>query len=92
MAKSKEQIINEIERYIRANGALGIFWGYSTWYCGITKSTSDNTIRHKYPPKHKFWACSSVRIAREVEKHFLDLDMGGDTGGGDNDTIYVYVF
>lgn len=77
MAKSKETIINEIEQYIRSNGLLGIFWGYSSWYCGITKSKSDNANRHKKPPKHKFWLCASNNIAREIENHFLSLGMAG---------------
>ena len=37
------------------------------------------------------WLADNEAVARNVEKHFLDLGMDGDTGGGE-DTKYIYVY
>ena len=91
MAKSKDQIIKEIEKYIREKGAIGIFWGYGSWYCGITADIKANKTRHKNPEKYKCFRGSTPKIVREIEKHFINLGMDGDVGGG-TDVTHLYVF
>ena len=68
---------------------------YSVQTIGITADPDKRRQQHANNNKNvsnwKTWQADSEEIARAVEKHFLDHDMKGDTGGGNNPT-HVYVF
>ncbi|MCU0444285.1 MAG: hypothetical protein MUE85_05155 [Microscillaceae bacterium] len=95
MAKSKQSIISEIEQYIRSKSFLPAFlFRYSAWYCGITSDKEQNSTRHKKPKHHKFFKCTSEKIAREIEIHFHEKGMKGSSGGGtaNRNVDIVYIF
>lgn len=87
----KEETIKCIEAHIRDRSLMAIFWGYDFWYIGITKRPHIRKQQHKHPLKWRFWKLENSITAREIEKHFLDKGMKGNSGGG-TDTIYIYVF
>ena len=91
MAKSKKQIIDELDEHIVSRGG-----GYSSWYAGITESPKDRVFGdHKVDEnkdKYAWRTAESDKIAREIEKHFLDLGCDGGPGGGDSDAKVVYVY
>lgn len=92
MTKSKQEIIDDINTHIRKSGG-----GYSVWYIGISKDAKDRLFNgHSVKEKKDAWiyrTASSSQVAREIEDYFVNtLNIGGDTGGGDNtsDMIYAY--
>ena len=85
----KIDIINDIKNYV----GIG---DYSNWYVGITNDIERRLFsEHNVDCKQDYWIyrpASSKSIAQEVEEYFLDAGMDGDTGGGNDDTTYVYAF
>lgn len=92
MAYDYNQAINELKTYI------GKFnQPYSSWYCGIAESPKDRLFSdHSVDEKNDIWIyrqCTSSKVAREVESYFVvKLGTKGDTGGGDDNTDYVYAY
>jgi hypothetical protein len=85
----KPQIISEIEkRVLRKKN------DYTLWTIGITdtpKSRKDQHIDNgKDVSEWADWSIHSESDAREIEEHFLDKGMRGDTEGGS--VKYVYIF
>ena len=81
MAKSKQQIIRDIEAYVaRCGGA------YSTWYVGIASDVRRRLFTdHKVKEQGDRWIfeqCSSSTVAREIEQYFI-RQKGADGGAGD---------
>ncbi len=68
---------------------------YRYWTIGVTDNTSQRKSQHDSNDKNtKFWQhwnADSEEDARDIEKHFLDKGMKGDTGGGGR-ADYVYIF
>ncbi len=64
---------------------------YKNWTIGITNEHYRRKGEHRNPPNWDWWPADSEKVARNVEKHFVEKGMKGDTGGGDNPR-YVYVF
>lgn len=92
MAKDVNTIIKEIEQYLINNCGGG---NYSEYYVGITKSIQDRLFgAHQVPDKHCWiWReAFSDTDARKVEKYFLDKGMQGGDGGGDEESVFVYVY
>jgi len=102
MAKSEEKeieeivetelIIAEIEAYIDGNGGI-----YSNWYVGITNDLEKRLFGdHNVDKKKGNWyskKASTIDIARSVEEYFFDEhETQGDTGGGNNDSVYIYAY
>lgn len=92
MAKSKQEIINDIKGHIQKGGG-----GYGAWYVGISKDARDRLFSdHKVKEKGDWWIyrqASSSKVAREIEDHFVNsLGTDGGTGGGDltADIVYAY--
>lgn len=85
----KIDIINDIKNYIGRGD-------YSSWYVGITNDIERRLFsEHNVDRKQDYWIyrpASSKSIAQEVEEFFLEAGMDGDTGGGKDDTTYVYAF
>jgi len=78
----KQEIIDEIEKHVK---------DYEVWTIGITDDPDRRKGEHDNPTVWYHWKADTEKIARDVEKHFLDLGMKGATGGGENPN-YVYIF
>ena len=92
MAKSKQEIINDIKEHIGKEGG-----GYQSWYVGISEDARDRLFNgHSVPEKEAWWitrAASSASVAREVEEHFVNtLKTGGGPGGGSDKSNQVYAY
>ena len=92
MPQSKVQIVKAIEEYILTHGG-----DYSEWYVGITRDIKfrlfgDHNV-HEDDDLWIFCHAYSNEAARKVESYFVNiLDTDGGTGGGDEDTTYVYAY
>ncbi len=93
MAKNADTIIQEIYDHL-VNGCNG--GNYSDYYIGITKDIDERLFgAHKVPKKgHCYIYREAINDtdARTIEKYYLDKGMHGGDGGGDEESVYVYVF
>lgn len=93
MAKSVNTIIQEIHDHL-INGCNG--GKYSDYYIGITKDINDRLFgAHKVPTKghcYIYREAFNDTDARTIEKYYLDKGMKGGDGGGDVESVYVYVY
>ena len=91
MAKSKKEIIEEIESHITDCGG-----GIRGWYVGIAAKPKERLFDdHSVDEEKDAWIhcpASSDSVARDIEKHFLDKGAKGGTGGGDEDSKSVYAY
>ena len=91
MTKTKEQIVEDIRGHKDDCGGA-----YKDWYVGISKDAKDRLFNgHKVKVKGGAWivrTASSSSVARDIEKHFLDLGMDGDEGGGSDASNQVYAY
>lgn len=82
----------EIEKHLKESTKRH----YSDFYIGITDNIETRLHGfHRVPNEgHWFiWAqADSEEVARKVEKYYLDQGMDGGTGGGNEDTLYVYCY
>ena len=89
MAKSKQEIINDITNHFSSKSN-------SDCYVGITKEIDARLFGdHNVSKESGFWiyrTASSDTIAREIEKHFLEKRVDGGDGGGDDDSKIVYAY
>ena len=69
---------------------------YREFYCGITDNIERRLFNeHNVSQKDGFWIyaqADSVDDAREIGKHYLSLGMQGDTGGGNENSVWVYCY
>lgn len=69
---------------------------YREFYCGITDNIERRLFEeHNVSRDSGFWIygpADNIEVAREVERHYLDLGMQGNTGGGNEDSIWVYCY
>ena len=65
-------------------------------HIGITNDLNRRLkIEHKITAEDYWWTSSEAddaETARAVERHFIEMGMQGGTGGGDNETEFVYCF
>lgn len=91
MAKTKQEIINEIGSHINEEGS-----GYRSWYVGIASDPRARLFNDHNVTREKSWwifcEATSSENARAVEQHFLDLGCDGGSGGGDTQTKSVYAY
>ena len=91
---SKDDIINAIDEHLTKS----IKKYYSDFYIGITDNIEERLFGYHQVRKNSDWwihcHADSEEIAREIEKHYLELGMDGGTGGGsgDGNTIYFYFY
>ena len=87
----KEIIISEIDSRVNEPKTPS----FSAWIIGITNDTERRKGEHENDGKNtkywRDWKADSEEEARDIEKHFKDKDMKGDTGGGKT-PIFVYIF
>jgi hypothetical protein len=85
------QIVAEIKAAVNRWGFL-----YNKFYVGIsaypyTRLSEGHAVvfgRDLW----RIWDCGTEVVARAVEKSLLALGFDGGTGGGDQDSKYVYVY
>jgi hypothetical protein len=98
MALTKEEItegkkiVADIETYIEECGG-----NYSDWYVGITGDITQRLFGDHNVDEDNDNCCweeaTSSKIARAVEKHFIEKHgTQGGPGGGDDDSVYVYAY
>jgi len=91
MAKTEQEIFNEIIAHIRNQGGH-----FSSWYCGITEDIQTRLFGdHKVPRKNHWFIyrqCANNIAARNVENALIAEGCDGGPGGGDFDAIYVYAY
>ena len=91
MAKSKKEIIKDIEGHMAERGG-----DIDDWYVGIAAKPRERLFDdHSVDEDSGAWIhrrASSDSVAREIEKHFLDKGAQGGAGGGDEDTTAVYAY
>lgn len=89
---SKVKIIADINEHLQKSEKKF----YSNFYVGITNDVQRRLFNEHNVSKERGWwiyrAADSKSIAQEVEEYFLDKGMEGDTGGGTEDSVYVYCY
>ena len=89
MAKTKQEIIDDIADYFRGKA-------YGSCYVGITSDVDKRLFGdHKVSKDDGRWiyrTATSHGVARDVEKHFLDAGMDGGGGGGDVTSRIAYAY
>lgn len=69
---------------------------YNQFYIGITSDIESRLFGdHKVPRENHWWIyqyADSEDIARDVERHYLELGMQGDEGGGTGSGNVKYVY
>lgn len=92
MRKTSREIISDVERHLE----LSKKQYYSDFYIGITNDVERRLFgEHNVTKQHSWWIYRTAidkATAQTVEEHFLSKGMKGDTGGGTEDTIYVYCY
>jgi hypothetical protein len=88
-AKSKERIIQDIDRITHADPA--------SYTIGITYDEEKRKGEHKASGKDvkqwQAWKAKTQEDAQEIEKHFLAKRLKGGTGGDQKEsTVFVYIF
>lgn len=84
-------ILEELDSRIRRE-CVGKF--YSDYYVGITNDVQRRVFtEHRVDNEcHWYRKCSSKQIAETIEQKFLDKGMMGSYGGGNTDSVYIYVY
>jgi hypothetical protein len=92
MAKSKQEIISDINAHIQKCGG-----SYRAWYVGVSKDARDRLFNgHRVRENGDSWIyrqATSSQAARDVEDYFVNtLGTDGGLGGGDYtaDVVYAY--
>ena len=89
-----ENIIRDFDEHISKSYRES----YGEFYIGITSDIENRLFVQHRVDREKQWRIYSPAdtedIAREVERHYLDLGMQGGAGGGrgDDSAIYVYCY
>lgn len=90
--KSKSEIIKDILGHLNKSPKQY----YSDFYIGITNDIERRLFgEHNVSKQNGWWIWREAidkETAQEVEEYFLEQGMQGDTGGGNNETIYVYCY
>lgn len=91
MAKTAQQIYDEIVAYINSEGGA-----YNTWYVGITSDIEGCLFGDHHVSKigHSFiwFPAASASAARNIEDALLKLGLDGIAGGGDDTCNNVYCY
>jgi len=92
MVFSEEQIKSDIKAYIAKEGS-----SYANWYVGVSDDPKARLFKdHGVREKGDWWIyrqAYSSSAARNVESYFVNtLGTDGGTGGGGEDTDYVYAY
>lgn len=94
MGKTKEQIIAAIDAHLQSSNQKY----YKDFYIGITNDIERRLFDEHNVDRTKdaaWWIYDTAinkTTAQAVEEYYLAKGMRGDTGGGTNDSIYVYCY
>ena len=92
MALSYDEIVKKIDEHLRKSGKRY----YSEFYIGVSQNAVKRLFEEHHVDKENSWwiytTATSSEVARQVEKHYLDLGMRGGTGGGDDKSKMVYCY
>lgn len=94
MKKTKEQIIATIDEHLKNSDRRY----YRDFYIGITNDVERRLFIEHNVDKTKgaawwiFDTANNKATAQAVEEYYLAKGMKGDTGGGTEDSIYVYCY
>lgn len=91
MSNTAQQIINDINEYMKQHGGTN-----AAWYVGIATDAKQRLFNdHNVSEQSGAWIymqATSSTVARSVEKAYLDAGCDGGPGGGDDGTDYVYAY
>lgn len=92
MLKTADEITKDIQAYIVNNGG-----DYSEWYTGITSDPEKRLFtEHGVDKENNYWICRQAinnTTARNIEEYFVKvLHTDGGSGGGDETTVFVYIY
>lgn len=91
MSHTAQQIINDINTYMKQQGGKN-----SDWYVGIATDARQRLfVDHSVSETSDSWIyrqATSSEVARSVEKAYLDAGCTGGPGGGDGGTDFVYAY
>ena len=89
---SYNEIINKIDSHLAKSGKRY----YSEFYIGISRNARKRLFEEHHVDMEASWwiyiTADSADIAREVEKHYINLGMRGGDGGGDDTSNMVYCY
>ena len=92
MALSYDEIIGRIDDHLGKSGKRY----YSEFYIGISENARKRLFEEHHVDVDTSWwiylTAESTAIAREVEKHYLELGMRGSDGGGNDNSKMVYCY
>lgn len=90
--QTAQQIADDIYAHLHGDT------NYKAYYIGITNDIDRRLFREhnvNRTPHFAWWIwreAISKDHAQAVEEHFLNQGMKGDTGGGMDDSVYVYCY
>ena len=92
MAKSAQEIVQEIIAHIQKEGS-----SYSSWYVGIASDPESRLFSDHGVSKDNGWwiyqDAGNEENARAIEKYILEnYRTAGGSGGGDYTTKFVYAY
>ena len=89
--KTAQSIYSEIVAHIEEEGGHA-----STWYAGITGNIEQRLFRDHNVPKAGHWYITrearSAQSARNIEIALIRYGCDGGSGGGDDDSVFVYAY
>ena len=92
MRKTAREIIFDVESHLACSKKKY----YSDFYIGITNNVDRRLFgEHNVDKNYAWWIYRTAvdkATAQVVEEYFLSKGMRGETGGGTDDTIYVYCY
>ena len=93
MAQNAQQIADAIYEHLKKD-VDG--YNFSKFYIGITNDIERRLFGEHNVPRNGHWRILREAINKEhaqaVEEHFLNKGMKGDTGGGTDDSVWVYCY
>lgn len=92
MRKTVKEIIADVEGHLAKSNKRY----YSDFYVGITSDIGRRLFtEHNVEKSNSWWiyrTATDKTAAQIAEEYFLNKGMRGDTGGGTDDSIYVYCY
>ena len=92
MGKDFRTIVADIDQHL-STSTKGY---YSDFYIGITNNVSRRLFEeHNVSRDNAWWIyceAEDKQTAQDVEEHYLQKGMKGDTGGGTSQSTFVYCY